>query len=307
MFQNPYDEPFGRVDSLVSSKRNWSEVAVLILRIEESGEWRVLGGSFTEWLGRFADQLDIQPSNLWRYRSSAHYGMKLFDLNLSQPDKELIAALGRTSAENLELLSKLSRVAPDDVFKDLVGQVLAGTLTRTRLRATWGLFKSALGGRTAQGRAKLAPKVDNANPEERSSVERATILTKLANAGPEWLRQPGLVAYRLVQTVRSLRVPPGHTLDAVILVRTSGQDAVNLLGVKVLDNPAEASAQSQNAKYCNSLWLVVTNFTERLDAPDGVGVVSITDDGPVILKEPWRTGREELVGRLALELVGQLM
>lgn len=82
---------------------------------------------------------------------------------------------------------------------------------------------------------------------------------------------------------------------------------MNLLGVKVLDNPAEASAQSQNAKYCNSLWLVVTNFTERLDAPDGVGVVSITDDGPVILKEPWRTGREELVGRLALELVGQLM
>lgn len=109
--------------------RTWAEIGRLLGSVEMHGLWREEAGSFTEWLRRFAQQLGKRgESSFWRYLTAGRYYIELRKQLLSRNVQcPLLQDLPeRVSPENLELLSKLERVAPPDVMHNLSERVVAG-------------------------------------------------------------------------------------------------------------------------------------------------------------------------------------
>lgn len=297
-----------RTLELKAKKRSWGEIALLILRAEETGVWKLQDSlTFSDWLESLAEQLGLQRSNLWRYRSSAYFAIDLMQLSRSLSDSELIAALNRTSAENLELLSKISRVAPDGVFRQIKDQVLTGELTRKRLRETWELFKPALGGETAQGRSR-PPVVED--PDSQASVQHAIVLSQLAENGAKWLSPMGVISSKLMGLSSNAGDQSASGLDAVIVARMEGGAEALLHGVKVIDSLEGLEQFASLLRHCEHLWLAISKrnqVPDNINIPEQVGLVAVSEAGVEVIAQGQTMHGSDTLTRMCKHLLARML
>lgn len=297
-----------RTLELKAKKRSWGEIAMLILRAEETGVWKQQDSlTFSDWLESLAEQLGLQRSNLWRYRSSAYFAIDLMQLSRSLSDSELIVALNRTSAENLELLSKISRVAPDGVFRQIKDQVLTGELTRKRLRETWELFKPALGGETAQGRSR-APVVED--PDSQASVQHAIVLSQLAENGAKWLSPMGVISSKLMGLSSNPDDQSATGLDAVIVARVEGWTEAQLHGVKVIESLEGLDQFANLVRHCDHLWLAISKRNQLFDninIPEKVGLVAVSEAGVEVVTQGQTMHGSDTLTRMCKQLLARML
>lgn len=126
------------VEALSRPKRQgWGDAANMLGDVERLRHWQLHYSSFSGWVKAAAKVAGLQESQLWRL-----VGARRFYLTLSteMPSADLppIAEASQTvTAEQLELIDKISRVRPLAETVSLVKQALAGALSREQLRSIW--------------------------------------------------------------------------------------------------------------------------------------------------------------------------
>lgn len=218
--------------------RSWAHIGYLLDRIDQTDYWRNEAKSFTEWLKGHAESLGLKESTLWRYLTAGRYYIKLREAltgrGVSCPP--LGELPDKVSPENLELLSKLARVAPDNALQRLAEQVISGGITRAELRTVWQAYRPALGGRTARGLGVPPPRINLRNREQFESLTEAMVLTSLASGDPSWsgIRNPDLYElFMHISPESDGATPRRYIFDAVAVIRDRKSDPLQIHGIEI--------------------------------------------------------------------------
>ena len=275
----------GKIEKLLphlGERLNWAEVGELIDLVDEAKAWRDASGSFTEWLEGLGSKLNVKTGTLWRcvraYRFfEGSLSVVLRNQGLAFPTAADFAA--RVSAENLELLEKLSRVLDAQKFEDLVRRLLDGSLGRAELRKLWGGYRGALEGRSARGRGSPTPKVNLADSNQRLLVLTGDVAACL-------VKQPSVLACpeepRAVRVLQSMAIPDGGAVggtvefDLLALTHSEARGRMELHGIEVKLQPDGKAAEQlvRLHPYCDFLWLALPVEVELPRAfPSWVGIL----------------------------------
>lgn len=281
--------------------RSWWAQSELLDAIESSGYWHrdSNSDSFTNWLESNAVRFGVKPPMLWRRLTAGRFvrqvKSRLEDAGVELPD---LAKIGENvGPESVELLAKLERALPEDVFPDLARKVFSGNATRAELKSMWATYRPVLGGKTARGRGVLPPRINTTDPDQYNSLMEAMSLDSLRAAGPGWSghSKPKFYQVFLHVTPDGYRVPRGSYLfSAVVVIRPMHGDieyhgfrygGISMKGYSLKEHPAVA--------YCDFLWCMVPPrlFNESLKArllkelPDYAGLVLLKDGKVEVLKQ----------------------
>jgi hypothetical protein len=157
--------------------------------------------SFSAFIRDYAKKCNRQPSSLWRLLSAGKYYQEL--RSSFKQMETLIPDLGDSrlaaSPESLELLNKISRVAPPNL-KELQHLTLLGAISRRDLRDLWITFRPVLAGRTARGRDAERPKYNRLDESMSEAHATAQILNSIRLAGPHWMGSEKGYIYRVLPT-----------------------------------------------------------------------------------------------------------
>lgn len=303
------------ITSLVQGEvRSWGHVGKLLEQVEKSCYWQGEATSFSEWLRAFALRLRISESSLWRYLSSARYYQKLRQTLESQgvtcPQVEELP--NSVSPENIELLAKLGRVAPEDILKDIATQVVRGSIRREKLRSAWEIYRPALAGRTSRGRNGVVPTVDRTNSKMLESAYEARLLNGITSSGTEWTGIENPYLYKIflhVAPESKTQVRNIVNFDAIAVVSAKSNTetefhgieirAPYLLGVGIFDR-----LESQRP-YSHYIWVATNGGVDDLSnchIPEYVGLLAVKESHVVVLRQAQRNPGE-LSGDLAMSLV----
>ncbi|WP_320056480.1 hypothetical protein [Desulfuromonas thiophila] len=281
--------------------RSWWAQSELLDAIESSGYWHrdSNSDSFTSWLESNATRFGVKPPMLWRRLTAGRFvrqiKSRLEDAGIELPD--LVKIGENVGPESVELLSKLERALPEDVFPDMARKVFSGDTTRAELKSMWATYRPVLGGKTARGRGVLPPRINTTDPDQFNSLMEAMSLDSLKAAGPGWSghSKPKLYQVFLHVTPDGYRVLRGSYLfSAVVVIRTMDGDieyhGFRYCAMSITDN---SSKDQPAAAYCDFLWFMVPPrfFNERVkarmlnDLPDYAGLVLLKDGNVEVLKK----------------------
>lgn len=294
--------------------RSWAQVSHLLDQAEQTGYWKNEAKSFTEWLKSLAGSFDLKESTLWRYLTAGRYYVQLRETlagrKISCPPLEHLS--DKVSPENLELLSKLARVAPNDVLQRLAEQVINGSITRAELRTTWQAYRPVLGGRTARGGGVLAPRINLKDRTQFDSLMEAMVFTTLSSDGAGWTGIANPDLYELFMQVHpeyAGRRSTYRIFDALAVVRERKNSPLEIHGIEIAGGfHINMRGKFEGmAPFCNFLWLAIpesANRISKLDIPDFVGVLRAVGSG-LIVERP--AGPSELLGTELLAMTKGLL
>lgn len=302
-------------------KRPWSQIGDLLDQVDTIGFWQGNASSFSEWLRSFAQRLGLKEASLWRYLASARYYKNLANaLNKKGIEcPQLVDLPGAVSPENLELLAKLERVLPDDVYKETVIRVLNGSITRAELRKIWGAYKPVLGGRTARGIGVEAPRANPADPRQHASLTEGRIFNALMASGPAWLGIKNPYLFEILH-----HVSPEFSdskmrcwLDAVVITSQARRAVTDYHGIEIrpdltrcnVSNSQFYARLERQRPYCHYVWVALEEFILDLasfELPQYVGVLIVSGSQVQVLR-PAERGEGELTGDLAKGLLVRAM
>ena len=214
----------------------WGQLSAYLLDVRTRGTWRSTAPSFTIWVKTCAQRLGRTEASLWRSIASGRFYRGRCETLLQQgvvlPD--LLYVPEGLSPESLELLAKISRVAPAALLNDLEFPALQGHVSRVELRKIWETYRPVLGGRNARGRNALTPKFDEHDPQQQLSRAEADGLMVLRRAGPTWTGHPDALRYAVFPLVDSIPLATGMGLgiDVVIVVQPKGSLRLEFHGVQ---------------------------------------------------------------------------
>lgn len=298
--------------------RSWTQIAEVLDRVERNEFWRRSSGSFTEWLKAFSRALDLKEASLWRYLAAFRFYRQLQKpLARALSSSPLDELPDHVSPDNLDLLSRLVRVLPDDAFQQLAAKVMEGTITRDELRDTWQTYRSVLAGRTARGKGVSTPRFNSGDPVQFNSMLEAQVLAVLSAGGAGWTGTESPSLYELVKHVRP-EFPPNirqrFEFDAVAIVRFGRTDPVVLHGIEVRGHsrfhPVD-NLLDLRAPYCDFLWLAVHEQTLAIvedRVPDYVGLMVAHRDEIEIIRHAYRSPQSgSLTGSLAKSLLARTL
>jgi hypothetical protein len=290
----------------------WQQMAALMIEVEEDGLWQGEAKSFTAWLKAMAEKIDLPESMLWRYLKAG----RTYNALRASPDPELAALppLGqapcKAAPESLELLDKISQVAPPEEAADLAKTTLAGESDREALREAWQDYKTALPAADAELAETAPPEVLAAGKALAGAMLQALRRSRGAFvAAGEPCHQWTLHSYVAVAACR---------FDAVCVeLATPEQARPGLHGVRIaVEASALAAAWPEAAAYTDSLWLAVPAMLSQQAqalAPEWVGVL-VYDAGrdpasrlQVARQASPQARQADLRGELALELLRRLL
>lgn len=261
----------------------WGRVSSLLVLVEQQGYWRDEATSFTRWVNSHAVVFGSKPATLWRLVASGKYYEKFraeYPHFFPYPLHELP---DQVSPENIELLYKLSRVAPKDLFGPLIEKVMCGRITRSELRTAWVRFRPALEGQTARGKGVTPPKLSVQAGKESELLTEALILHRLLGGSSEWT---GLKNLTVFKPYSELECSDVIRFDAVIVTKGK-QSRLLFHGIEVLKRlyPHSADKLKSLQLRCDLMWVVLPqlpqgNELQRL--PDNVGLIVVDSDVQVI-------------------------
>lgn len=236
----------------------WGRISVTLLDAERTGSWRQASASFSRWIEEQEKELGRSRQSLWRYLSA---GKEYLEQRKALSARGVrLARLEDVSAdvspESIELFSKIRRVAPASVLKDICQDVLTGKIERKVLRGIWDSYAPLLEGKTARGRGAKPQAVKT----PRAARQVSDLLAGLRRSEGQWLA-PDMSLFELF-TREDLggfdqAALPG---DALMVSREKGSNDVLIHGV-VLHNANETLAQGvahalELAAVVDQCWLV---------------------------------------------------
>ena len=266
--------------------RTWGQIGQLLNKVEQSGYWRNDAQSFTEWVTAQSKSFGLKKGTFFRCLTAGRYYEVLREklVNKKNNVPPLDKLPDSVSPENLELLSKLERVTPPDLFQDLARKTLSSTITRTELRTIWQAYRPILAGRTAQGRGVSAPQFNPADRRQYASLLEAKVLTALTSRSTGWsgINSPAL--YEVFMQVKpeskqQSRYP--FAFDAIVLIRDNPASPLVVHGIEVTSGfaPRIAAMLNDRAPFCDRLWIAVHEKTmiHQKEIPDYVGILCLSN------------------------------
>lgn len=217
-------KPSRRTLSAGRSDPSWGSLAAQMLELEGREGWRPTAGSFTDWVQQLGKKIDRTPASLWRYLSAGRYYQQLSSKLMAQGLRcPLLSELDDDiSPEALELLEKISRVAPRNALHQLERRLIRGELTRQTLRQFWETYRPVLEGKTARGRDVSAPKYNARDPQQAMSMLEAECVMSLRRARAKWAGHANAHRYRLFTHV-SLPWASGRRSEADVIAIIQGE------------------------------------------------------------------------------------
>ncbi len=248
--------------------RPWPKIGLLLENIHRTREWEGSARNFTAWMNLMAPKVGLKSASLWRFMRAARvYRQLREDLasrNLHIPPIEELSP--RVGAENLELIDKIRRVAPVQLTDSLVMAFVRCESNRQGLRVIWEAYRPALGGKTAQGRGYVTPRVDPRDPAAVKALVAGDLVTALRAQKGAWtgLAEPDV--YKVFSSVEiAAEVLPVQALrpevDAVVVSRKSAEDEVVFQAFKIagkVPSPDDWKDFWAIEPCVDGLWLVVT-------------------------------------------------
>jgi len=266
--------------------RAWGQIGHLLNKVEQSGYWRNDAHSFTEWVTAQSKAFGLKKGTFFRCLTAGRYYEVLRKKLVNE--KNNVPLLDKlpdsVSPENLELLSKLERVTPPDLFQDLARKTLSSTITRTELRTIWQAYRPILAGRTAQGRGVSAPQFNPADRRQYASLLEAQVLTALTSRSTGWsgIKSPAL--YEVFMEVTPEFKQQSHyafAFDAIVLIRDNPASPIIVHGIEVTSGFALGITSKLNdrAPFCDRLWIAVHEEAkiQQKEVPDYVGILRLSN------------------------------
>jgi hypothetical protein len=298
------------VDELVRAhvtSGSWGQVSAILIKAERTGEWQSGAGSFTEWLESVGREIGVKEATLWRYLSAGRYYQ---DLRKTLRNRITAPVLGQLSAavspENIELLEKLERVIPKDLFADFSERVVTRNIKRRELREMWNVYRHVLEGRNARGRGKTRPRIDPRDPWQSELQAQAKVVT-LLSAKPNWT---GTSSPHFFHVVREIKIEQiDARFDVLALVRETRQSRLLFVGVEVTSLIREGVSKqlSRLYAYCDRLWLALARKPENVSLkaiPEFIGIL-YAEKGEITVKRA--AGASPLLGAKTGETAKELL
>lgn len=311
----PLEDLQHSIDSVTKAEvRAWNQIGHLLEQVEVTGFWQGNAASFTEWLRSFASSLGLGEASLWRYLASARYYEKLRQTldgrGVACP--QLRSLPGSVSPENLEILAKLARVAPDDVLQNIAARVVNGSITRAEMRRTWEAYRPALAGRTARGTGVEVPTIDLRDSEQFHSVLEAQVFTTLSSADPAWtgIKRPvSFEVFHRIQPEFDKSEDERFEFDAVVVTRANKNGPLEFHGIEIrgshILNPSLGELLKKAQPYCNYIWLAIDARSQGIgdyDLPAQIGLLVANGNAVRVLRKAQRNPGER-TGDLAKGLL----
>lgn len=139
----------------------WGPIASVIDTVYQDKIWRFDFSNFSEWMSFVSETYSISRSRCWRYKKAGEYYNKLRHKNESLCHLRDLPSY--VSAEALEVLERIERVAPSEVTLKIENRVLNGDISIRELKQTWEAYRPALHGATTRGRgsSRVVAKIDD--------------------------------------------------------------------------------------------------------------------------------------------------
>jgi hypothetical protein len=294
--------------AIESTLTTWGQLSAYLLDVKSRGTWRMSAPSFTVWVKECARRLLRTEASLWRCIASGRFyraratvllqrGTALPDLPYLPPD---------VSPESLELLAKISRIAPAPLLEEIELKALQGEMARGELRDIWETYRPVLRGRNARGRNTPVPRFDECDPGQRMSRAEADSLMALRKEGSAWTGHPGAEQYVVFPMDHPLTSAQAKELgiDAVMAVQASKGSNLELHGVqfRATTGPHDRADFLPVPAAVDAAWVVLIGITDPdLSAiPDSLGVLTTTRDKATVLRPAALQSSEPVAAREAL-------
>lgn len=302
-----------KLSSLIEAKaRAWNEVAQVLDDVEKSGHWKTEASSFSQWVNKFAKDLKLGVTSLWRFRAGLKILQELRNSLLQEgqicPELDVLAA--RTNPQNLELYEKLTRVLTGEEIRILQLRILNEEVSRDELRHLWHIYRPLLDGKTARGNGVEPPKFFEETRHLQALHIQANVL-KSINTSQDWLGKTASHS----RTFISIDVPADKSssglvhLDAVILAHSGSVSGLDIHAIEILDSfqtPEELlTTFRKKAPYCHFFWFaehIHSAFASGSKLPEGAGLLCCISDGVIVMNNPTDT-EARLVGNTAIALL----
>jgi len=290
--------------SLIAEVRTWVQIGQIVDQADQIGFWRGKASSYTEWLKNFASELNLSSLTLWRYRAAVRFFVKMEEKLRSNEVEcpELIQLPKCVTADNLEILEKIYRVAPEDVLINLSKNVLTGSISRSELRTIWGEYKKALDGKTARGYGSIEPRVDSRN---QLMVKEAQIFSALIESVTVWSGFQNPHTFKIFREFVVGKTKNSSTIrvDAAAFIKQGKVDKLDFHIFEIKANPMSSRVLDSVQQYfenektlCDFFWLVVGNYAElsfNPDISDEVGILCFENNQIRVIKEARRLKAED--------------
>ncbi|MGQ0501555.1 MAG: hypothetical protein ACT4P0_02930 [Panacagrimonas sp.] len=283
-----------------------------LLDVERTGSWRETSTSFSKWIEEQEDELGKSPQSLWRYLSAGREYIEqrkaLSARGVRLPKLEDVSAA--VSPESIELLSKIRRVAPASLLKEIGQDVLTGKIERKVLRGIWDSYAPLLEGKTARGRGAKPQAVK----APRAVREVSDSLAGLRRSAGHWLASD-MSLFELFTREDLGAFDQGQLPgDALMVSRERGSNDVLIHGV-VLHNSIETLGPSVTralalAALVDRCWLVtarafVAADLDKIDAE--VGALTVSAKTVRLVRHPMPTARRRTLGEeVTRRILGRL-
>lgn len=262
----------------------WPIIGYLILSAEHIKLWQADFKSFTEWIRVFSREIKRQESLCWRYLAAAKFYLKLHDiLNDNNIECPAITALSEDiSPENVELLSKLYRVMPQDQFLNYAQRTIENDIKRKELREAWSIFRPTLEGRTARG-IKVAPSINIHDQNQFNSQAEAIAITSLINSDGAWAKQKASDFYK---TFRQIELPitisgNEYRYEPDLIALTGNRESRDLLVHLVeysgrMNNQQAIDKLVSASSKVNFIWIMLQEdaLDSTVDYPNTFGLIT---------------------------------
>ena len=279
---------------------SWGRVAAVLDQADSIAAWEGEAGSFTEWLRIKASESGTAESTLWRYLGAGRFYRELASTLKAKglPAPSLKTVSRTVSPESLEILSKISRAAPESVFLDIAVKLLNGSVTRAALRRTWSAYRPVLEGRTARGGGAGHPRADHGTPETMESVLMATVLAALSGNIRLLadVREPVTSVFATEVAVELAEAREGSVIfDAVAACRSGSRSGLVLNGIEIVGGRETSLRRKLEilAPFCDRLWIAIheDNFPPPSDTPSFAGILVADSTGSLSIQRHAKPSR----------------
>jgi hypothetical protein len=238
-----------------------------------------------------AKKLDKKEGSVWRCKTSFIYFLnsqkKLVEYGLAIPNVYDLSK--QVSAENLEILSKIEAVAPDDVLYDLYEKVYSGTIRRMDLRDTWLIFRSEVQEKIPNRRNGKLPKSTLRSKKTQLFVPKSSMMNAVKEEFNKIIDVDKADIYRFLL---NFEIKKNYFLDAMIVVKFKRKE-INLHIIYTIESyitEERIERIESRAEYGDYLWIVCdrnnVDSDEILDIKrlEWVGIITVHDDKEVDVK-----------------------
>jgi hypothetical protein len=221
------------IRALESGELDWAHASLILIRIRDNELWRPEASSFSDFLKQLSIKTHRKINTYWRTIGSGEYYLRA---QKKRPFLKLpaLATIGKSvSPENLELIEKIARVAPDAMIDEFLLGLVDGKIGRTRLKNTWDIFRNAV----EKTENIYIRRKDFKQPQKakKSFIVDALLVSELLKLGSKWCCQVTPEVYKFFSYVRvSAKALGVHYLlfiDAVAVVQEQSGGEVEIHGV----------------------------------------------------------------------------